>query len=195
VSERTLNLENWKPARPPEPVMMDGQWVRLEPLAAAQHGHAIWLAVNGHDSVWTWLGDGPYQREEDFLQSLRAKEIDIASRFFAILPKHPSEQAQSAAGYASLMRIDAPNGVLEVGNIMFSPELQRTRAATETVYLMAQYVFEELGYRRYEWKCNSLNLPSRRAAERFGFTFEGIFRQHMVIKKNQPRFSLVFHAR
>jgi RimJ/RimL family protein N-acetyltransferase len=80
------------------------------------------------------------------------------------------------------MRIDAPNGVIEVGNVMFSPSLQRTAAATETMYLMAKYIFEDLGYRRYEWKCNALNLPSRRAAERLGFTYEGVFRQHMIIK-------------
>jgi RimJ/RimL family protein N-acetyltransferase len=182
VSEHPLNLEDWKPAHLPQPVVLEGQWVRLEPLAAAQHGNAIWSAVNGHDSIWMWLGDGPYPREEDFLQALRAKENDSASRFFAILPKQASGQAESAAGYASLMRIDPPNGVIEVGNILFSPQLQRTRAATETIYLMARHAFEELGYRRYEWKCNALNLPSRRAAERFGFTFEGIFRQHMVIK-------------
>ncbi|WP_433966606.1 GNAT family N-acetyltransferase [Tunturiibacter gelidiferens] len=182
MSELNLNLENWKPARLPEPVVLDGQWVRLEPLTASQHGHSIWLAVDGHDSIWAWLGDCPYAREEDLLRALRAKEMDIAARFFAILPKQPSGAAGSAAGYASLMRIDAPNGVIEVGNIMFSPQLQRTRAATEVIYLMARYIFEELGYRRYEWKCNALNLPSRRAAERFGFTFEGIFRQHMVIK-------------
>jgi RimJ/RimL family protein N-acetyltransferase len=182
VSELNLNFENWKPARLPEAITLDGQWSRLEPLTAAQHGHSIWSAVNGHDSVWAWLGDGPYACEEDCLQALRAKENDRASRFFAILPKQPSGRAGSAAGYASLMRIDAPNGVIEVGNIMFSPQLQRTCAGTEVIYLLALYIFEELGFRRYEWKCNALNLPSRRAAERFGFTFEGIFRQHMVIK-------------
>jgi RimJ/RimL family protein N-acetyltransferase len=134
--------------------------------------------VSGHDEVWTWLGDGPYSREEDLATALVAKETGAAARFFAILPASSSV----AAGYASLMRMDPANGVIEVGNVMFSPALQRTQAATETMYLMARYVFDELGYRRYEWKCNALNLPSRRAAERLGFTFEGIFRQHMVIK-------------
>ena len=134
--------------------------------------------MNGHDEVWTWLGDGPYARAEDLAAALAAKETGAAARFFAILPASSSV----AAGYASLMRMDPANGVIEVGNVMFSPGLQRTPAATETMYLMARYVFEELGYRRYEWKCNALNLPSRRAAERLGFTFEGIFRQHMVIK-------------
>jgi RimJ/RimL family protein N-acetyltransferase len=176
------NLENWKTASLPEAITLDGRWSRLEPLTAAKHGHQIWSAVDGHDAVWTWLGDGPYAHEEDFLQAIRIKETGIASQFFAVCPKLPSEEAESAAGYASLMRIDAPNGVVEVGNIMFSPQLQRTQAATEAIYLMTRYVFEKLGYRRYEWKCNALNLPSRRAAERFGFSYEGTFRQHMVIK-------------
>ena len=87
-----------------------------------------------------------------------------------------------AAGWASYMRIKPAHGVIEVGNVLFSPSLQRTRAATEAMYLMAGHAFDRLGYRRYEWKCNAGNLPSRRAAARVGFTFEGIFRQHMVVK-------------
>jgi len=134
--------------------------------------------VKGHDSVWDWLGDGPYGSEAELASALASKEAGVGARFFAILPT----PAATAAGYASLMRIDAANGVVEVGNVLFSPSLQRTPAATETMYLMAKYIFEELGYRRYEWKCNALNLPSRRAAERLGFTYEGIFRQHMVVK-------------
>lgn len=172
------NLEQWKPAPLPEPVTLAGQWVTLEPLSAAMHGHALWSAVNGHDEVWTWLADGPYAQEEDLAEALLAKETGAGARFFAILPS----DAKQAAGYASLMRMDPANGVIEVGNILLSPSLQRTPAATEAMFLMARYIFEDLGYRRYEWKCNALNLPSRRAAERFGFTFEGIFRQHMVVK-------------
>jgi RimJ/RimL family protein N-acetyltransferase len=159
-------------------VTLVGRWVTLEPLCAAQHSSALWQAVRGHDEVWRWLSDGPYQREEDLAEALTAKENGSSARFFAILPATDSV----AVGYASLMRIDPVNGVIEVGNVMFSPALQRTPAATEAMYLMARYIFEELGYRRYEWKCNALNLPSRRAAERLGFTFEGVFRQHMVIK-------------
>jgi RimJ/RimL family protein N-acetyltransferase len=102
--------------------------------------------------------------------------------------------AAKAAGWASYMRMEPAHGVIEVGNIMLSPALQRTRAATEAMYLMARHVFEDLGYRRYEWKCNALNEPSRRAALRYGFTFEGIFRQHMVIKdqnRNTAWFSML----
>jgi len=162
----------------PAAMKLPGRWVTLEPLSAARHSLALWQAVLGHEDVWRWLGDGPYFSEEDLAGALAAKETGAAARFFAILPK--SEPV--AKGYASLMRMDPENGVIEVGNVLFSPSLQRTPAATETMYLMARYVFDELGYRRYEWKCNALNLPSRRAAERLGFTFEGIFRQHMVIK-------------
>jgi RimJ/RimL family protein N-acetyltransferase len=147
-------------------------------LSAERHGKALSRAVLGHDEVWRWLSDGPYAREEDLAEALAAKETGTAARFFAIVPA----ETEAAVGYASLMRIDPANGVIEVGNVMFSPALQRTPSATEAMYLMARYVFEELGYRRYEWKCNAVNLPSRRAAERLGFTFEGVFRQHMVIK-------------
>ena len=175
-------LKDWAGARPPGSTTLTGRWVDLHPLSAVQHTRSLWQAVLGHDEVWEWLGDGPYIREEDFFTALEAKGNGSAARFFAILPRDASGAAGNAVGYASLMRIDAPNGVIEVGNVMFSPQLQRTPAATEAMYLMARYVFEELGYRRYEWKCNALNLPSRRAALRLGFTFEGIFRQHMVIK-------------
>ncbi len=97
---------------------------------------------------------------------------------FAILPIDTGK----AAGWASYMRISAAHGVVEVGNILFSPALQRTRAATEAMYVMARHIFDDLGYRRYEWKCNAENAPSRSAALRLGFTFEGVFRQHMVVK-------------
>jgi len=172
------NLESWQPARLPAPATLSGRYVTLEPLSAAHHTHAIWEAVQGHDEVWAWMGDGPYRKEEDLAAALAAKETGSAARFFAILPA----QTGQAAGYASLMRMDPANGVIEVGNVLYSPSLQRTPAATETMYLMAHYIFEELGYRRYEWKCNALNLPSRRAADRLGFSFEGIFRQHMIVK-------------
>jgi RimJ/RimL family protein N-acetyltransferase len=172
------NMESWQPAQLPGAITLYGKSVMLEPLSAAQHTVDLWNAVEGEDDVWTWLGDGPYTSEAELQKAIAAKETGAAARFFAIL----RAEIGCAVGYASLMRIDAPNGVIEVGNVLFSPSLQRTAAATETMYLMAKYIFEDLGYRRYEWKCNALNLPSRRAAERLGFTYEGIFRQHMVIK-------------
>jgi RimJ/RimL family protein N-acetyltransferase len=169
---------DWRGAELPEAVVLDGNWVRLEPLDAGRHGATLWGAVQGADEVWDYLGDGPYATEAAFTEAIAGKAAGTAARFWAILP----EGSQEAAGYASLMRMDPANGVIEVGNILYSPGLQRTRASTEAMYLLAGYVFEALGYRRYEWKCNARNEPSRKAAGRLGFRFEGIFRQHMVVK-------------
>jgi RimJ/RimL family protein N-acetyltransferase len=170
----------WKPVPPPRPVTLTGRYVTLEPLQADRHGAALWNAVRGHDQVWTWLADGPYASETDLHGALTEKQASASAVFLAIVPQDTAEP--SAAGYASFMRIEPAHGVVEVGNILLSPRLQRTRAATEAMYLMARHIFDDLGYRRYEWKCNALNAPSRQAALRLGFSFEGIFRQHMVIK-------------
>jgi len=128
--------------------------------------------------VWQWLFDGPYANESDFTAAIARKQSDANQIFYAII----SADIGATAGYASYLRMEPAHGVIEVGNILLSPALQRTTAATEAMCLMARHVFDDLGYRRYEWKCNALNAPSRRAAERLGFSFEGIFRQHMVIK-------------
>ena len=181
---------NWKPVQPPRPVTLCGRSVTLEPLDADRHSGAIWNAVRGHDEVWTWLADGPYASESALHAALAEKQASQNAVFLAILPAPNGQLANRpdvpsphpAAGYASYMRIDPAHGVVEVGNILLSPGLQRTTAATEAMYLMARHVFDDLGYRRYEWKCNAENEPSRRAALRLGFSFEGIFRQHMVIK-------------
>jgi len=167
----------WKPVPLPAPVTLRGRTVTLEPLNAARHAAALWSAVQGHDGLWTWLGDGPFPSEAALAQNLAAKQAATDAVFLAIVPADTGK----AAGYASYMRMEPAHGVAEVGNILLAPCLQRTTAATETMYLMAGHIFA-LGYRRYEWKCNALNLPSRRAAERLGFAFEGIFRQHMVVK-------------
>ena len=178
MPEPQTNLTHWQPVPLPVPVTLTGRFVTLEPLSAVQHAQALWQAVHGHDQVWDWLADGPYASEADLAAALELKETGAAARFFALIPNATGQPA----GYASLMRMDPANGVIEVGNVMFSPALQRTPAATEAMYLMARHIFEELGYRRYEWKCNALNLPSQRAAKRLGFTYEGIFRQHMIVK-------------
>lgn len=159
-------------------MILRGRYVTLEPLDAAHHTSALWDAVRGHDCLWRWLADGPYETEEEFRHSIEQKQKATTAVFLAIVPAATGR----AAGFASYMRIEPSHGVVEVGNILFSPALQRTRAATEAMYLMARHVFEDLGYRRYEWKCNAENEPSRRAALRLGFSFEGIFRQHMVVK-------------
>jgi RimJ/RimL family protein N-acetyltransferase len=172
------SLFSWKPVALPCRRTLGGRTVTLEPLDAERHTPSLWEAVHGHDEVWAYLADGPYASEAAIRQALEEKQIGASAVFLAIVPKTTSKPA----GYASYMRMDPANGVVEVGNILLSPSLQRTTAATEAMYLMARHIFEDLGYRRYEWKCNANNEPSRRAALRYGFTFEGIFRQHMVVK-------------
>jgi RimJ/RimL family protein N-acetyltransferase len=157
---------------------MHGRHVMLDPLDAELHTADLWEAVQGHDEVWTYLADGPFANEADLRRALEEKQAGSGAVFFAIVP----QTTGNIAGYASYMRMDPVNGVIEVGNILLSPSLQRTVAATEAMYLMARHIFEDPGYRRYEWKCNANNAPSRRAALRLGFTFEGIFRQHMIVK-------------
>jgi RimJ/RimL family protein N-acetyltransferase len=153
----------------------------LAPLNPDKHAEALHEGSNGdaaRESVWTYLFDGPYGSLGEFRTSLEAKARSADPLFFAVI----DNASGRAVGYQTFLRIDAPNRVIEVGNIMYTPAMQRTAGATEAQYLFARYVFDDLGYRRYEWKCNALNAPSRRAAERFGFTFEGIFRQHMIVK-------------
>ena len=159
---------------------IEGSSVRLERLSATAHGEALWNAIGGqhNDKLWRYMHEGPFHDREPFDGCLRAKSEAVDRVYYAIVDR-PSDRA---LGLAALMRIDKENRVLEVGSIVYSTSLQRTRGATEAMYLLARYVFEELGYRRYEWKCNTLNEPSRKAALRLGFTFEGIFRQHMIVK-------------
>jgi len=171
-------LSRWHSRPLPGPETHEGRYVRLVPLSAESHTADLWDGVQGHDEVWDYLADGPYAAEADLAAAIEQKAAGTAAVFLAIVPKSSGR----AEGYASYMRIDPANGVLEVGNILMAPTLQKTTAATEAMYLMARHVFEDLGYRRYEWKCNADNAPSRRAALRYGFTFEGIFRQHMIVK-------------
>jgi RimJ/RimL family protein N-acetyltransferase len=220
VSALNSSPLHWKAVSAPAPTTLRGSCVTLEPLDAERHTTALWEAVRGHDELWTWLADGPFSTESELREAIARKQAATAAVFLAIVPAEsiipegagafmplkegenarPSGPATSfnakAAGYASYMRIEPAHGVVEVGNIMLSPTLQRTTAATEAMYLMAAHAFDDLGYRRYEWKCNALNEPSRRAALRLGFTFEGIFRQHMVIKdlnRDTAWFSILDH--
>jgi RimJ/RimL family protein N-acetyltransferase len=165
-----------RPAR----VTLTGSYVDIVPLDPKAHGDALFEYGAGpdHDRLWVYLFDGPFRERAAFDQWIRQKAVSEDPLFYAIVDKSSAE----AVGYAALMRIDPVNRVIEVGSILFTPRAQRTRGATEAMYLMARYVFDELGYRRYEWKCHSLNAPSRAAALRLGFTFEGVFRQHMIAK-------------
>jgi RimJ/RimL family protein N-acetyltransferase len=128
--------------------------------------------------LWLYLFEGPFPDRAAFDAHLRRMAASEDPLFFAILDR----ASGPAVGYAAYMRIEPVHRVIEVGSILYTPQLQQTALATEAMYLMARHVFEDLRYRRYEWKCNALNAPSRRAALRFGFTFEGIFRQHMIVK-------------
>jgi|SRR5690349_21698688 RimJ/RimL family protein N-acetyltransferase len=168
------------PARRPARTTLEGRRVILAPLDAGAHGGALWDAVGApeHDHLWLYLFAGPFADRAAFDADLAKKAASEDPLFFAIVDRESSR----AAGYASYMRMEPGHRVIEVGSILYTPALQRTAGATEAMYLMARHVFEELGYRRYEWKCNALNQSSRRAALRLGFTFEGIFRQHMIVK-------------
>jgi RimJ/RimL family protein N-acetyltransferase len=178
LSGRPVGLKvDATPARKPEPVVLEGCFGRVEKLDAERHGAALWQALKDENATWAYMGYGPFADEAAFAAWLaeRSKLEDPYS--YAIVT--PDGRA---VGIATLMEIRPAMGVIEVGNIVYAPALQRTPLATEAQYLLARYVFETLGNRRYEWKCNALNAPSRRAAERFGFTFEGLFRQHQIVK-------------
>ena len=168
----------WNPARPPERAPLEGALVRLEPIDPALHADSLFAATRGADAIWTHLAYGPFDTKASFTKWLDERAASKDPLFYAIV----NRASGAAQGMASLMRFVPADGVIEVGHIWFAPILQRTREATEAIFDLAHHAFDDLGNRRLEWKCNSLNLASRRAADRFGFTFEGIFRQHMVVK-------------
>jgi RimJ/RimL family protein N-acetyltransferase len=176
---------NGSAALRPVRTTLSGRLVSLAPLDPGVHGEALYDETRGDagDRLWDYLFEGPFPDRSAFdlhLQRIAASEDPM---FFAILDNTGNDKASEiAVGYASYMRIEPVHRVIEVGSILFTPRLHQTALATEAMYLMARHVFEDLGYRRYEWKCNALNQPSRRAALRLGFSFEGIFRQHMIVK-------------
>jgi RimJ/RimL family protein N-acetyltransferase len=159
---------------------MVGRYSRLEPVNVTQHEAELFAAyMEAPDSRdWTYLFSDRPATAADFHEYLTKLEKSNDPLHFTII----DTEAGKAVGTAALMRIDPTHGVIEVGSITFSPCLKKTRAATESMYLLMRRAFDELGYRRYEWKCDSLNQPSREAAARYGFTFEGIFRQAIVYK-------------
>jgi RimJ/RimL family protein N-acetyltransferase len=169
------------PCRRPERISLSGRFVTVAPLDPVRDAEALWQASGGpaHARLWTYLFHGPFADRQAFAAHLRAQCATEDPLFFALLDAHSNR----ALGYAAYMRITPEHRCIEVGNILYTPALQRTAGATEAMYLMARHVFEELGYRRYEWKCDALNQASRRSALRLGFEFEGIFRQHMIVKR------------
>jgi len=168
------------PAKYPERTTLCGRAVTLVPLDAEAHADALFRGANGRekDRLWTYLPYGPYSDPTEFKASIAVKAQSTDAIYFAILDKSTGE----AVGHQAFHRIEPTHRVIEIGHILYTPRMQRTIGATEAQYLFAAYVFDTLGYRRYEWRCDDLNAPSKRAAARFGFTFEGVFRQHMIVK-------------
>ncbi len=170
----------WSPVPSPRREPLGGSRVTLRPVMPedTEDLYAVSHAPEGDPTTWTYLSDGPYESPEQMRAMLESASQSDDPLFFAVV----RNSDQRPVGAASYMRITPEFGVIEIGNIWFGAGLRRTTAATETIFLLARNAFDELGYRRLEWKCNALNASSRRAAERFGFTFEGIFRHHQVVK-------------
>jgi RimJ/RimL family protein N-acetyltransferase len=164
------------PGTLPDLRKIEGRYVTLEALNPAEHGPDLWNAIKGDDEVWDYLFSGPFADEASFIDWLASSAAKRDPWFYAYVVDG------KALGMGSFMRADPAHGVIEIGNILISPALQKTRSSTEATYLFMQHAFESLGCRRFEWKCNALNAPSIVSAKRFGFTFEGIFRQHMIVK-------------
>ena len=174
-------LPDFSVGETPHITLLEGNYCWLEPLSVAKHLDDLsdfYLESNAVMPDWTYLSIAPAKNKEALHALLTKQEAAADPYFLTIVDK----QTRKAVGTLALMRIDPKNRVIEVGWVNYSPALQRTRMATEAQYLLAKYVFETLQYRRYEWKCDSLNVPSRRAAERLGFVYEGTFRQAVVYK-------------
>jgi RimJ/RimL family protein N-acetyltransferase len=182
VPDRPLGEKlDWNPARPPRRTPLRGSHVLIRPVDARADAESLYAVSHppaGDEAIWTYLPDGPYKTPEDLRRMLAWAETSEDPLYFA-LARLPDERP---LGIASYLRITPDFGTIEIGHIWFGVPLQRTTAATEAIYLLARHAFDDLGYRRLEWKCNALNAASRRAAERFGFRFEGVFRNHMVVK-------------
>ena len=176
-SDLGTEVPGWTP--PPAPVgdTLTGRHVVLEKLDPDRHATGLFEAYRGHDEVWDYLPYGPFHAREDYAAWLRQSAASSDPLFYALC----NAETGRPEGVASYLRITPAAGSIEVGHINLSPAIQRSPAATEAMYLMMRWAFEA-GYRRYEWKCNARNIASRRAAQRLGFSFEGVFRQAAVVK-------------
>ncbi|MGH1368264.1 MAG: GNAT family N-acetyltransferase [Maritimibacter sp.] len=171
------SVKNWSAPKRPDGLSLIGQFSQLEPLNADRHAADLFRVFSGHDEIWDYMPVGPFASQAAFHRWMRDATSGSDPVFFAI----KNLETGRFEGFCSLLRIDPEHGSIESGFITYAPALQRTRAATETQILLMKWAFEA-GYRRYEWKCNALNKPSRRAAQRLGLSFEGVFRQHMIVK-------------
>jgi RimJ/RimL family protein N-acetyltransferase len=172
-------LPNWRAPPRPGRHLLYGRFCRVEPLDVGRHARQLYdaNALDPDGRMWTYLFSGPFAGFEEYRAWLEPRPASDDPLFFAFVDRARDQ----AVGMGSYLRIEPTHGVIEIGHLAFSPLMQRTPVATEAMYLMMRDAFE-LGYRRYEWKCDALNAASRRAAERLGFTFEGIFRQAIVYK-------------
>lgn len=166
------------PAKRPQRTTLSGRYTEVVAVDAKLHGDDLYAAatMSGSETMWTYLSFGPWKERGSFDSWLAGYQTSTDPFAHVLIDKASGK----ALGMASYMRMEPNHRVIEIGSIWYSPALQRTRVATEAMYLLARNAFETLGYRRYEWKCNTFNEPSRRAALRLGFTYEGVFRQHMI---------------
>lgn len=187
------SLTEWTTAKMPERIAFTGKFCRLEPLNVEMHIEELYEAFkDSDDSNWTYLPYGPFVSFSEYYKFLTSMEESNDLLCYTVIERTTNK----AVGTVCLMRIDAQNGSIEIGHVVYSVRMQRTTLSTEVMALLQNYIFEKLGYRRLEWKCDSLNEPSRTAAERFGFTFEGVFRQSQVIKgrnRDTAWYSLLDH--
>lgn len=170
-------LANWVAPPVPSGSVLAGRYARLDPLSADAHAALIFREFDGQDALWDYMAHGPYASAAQYHRWMRDAVADSTTVFYAI---HNGDNGRFG-GVASFMRIDPEMGTIEIGDVLLSPALSQTRAATEAFFLMLEWAFDA-GYRRVEWKCNARNMPSRRGAQRLGFSYEGVFRQHMIIK-------------
>lgn len=170
-------VDSWTPPPAPSGEILQGRYAALEPLDAEAHAILLFRAYEDHDTLWDYMPYGPFHSAAQYHRWVRDTVADPGHLFYAI----KNLETGNFEGVASYLRINPVAGSIEVGNINYSPALQRTRAATEAMALMMAWAFEA-GYRRYEWKCNALNMPSRAAGQRIGLSYEGVFRQAMVVK-------------
>lgn len=187
-------LQDWTERKRPSILRLEGRFVTLEKLSSEKHGEELYGASTMIDAEarFRWLPEFPPKSREDFADWLQAAESSTDPLFYAVIENRTGQ----VAGRQTLMRIDEYNGVIEIGNILWSSMISKTPVTTEAFYLFAKHVFEDLGYRRFEWKCNNENVPSKNAALRYGMKAEGVFRQHMIVKgKNRDTawFSMLDH--
>ncbi|MEP2981145.1 MAG: GNAT family protein [Lentilitoribacter sp.] len=175
------DLSNWTPRKRPGLSVLEGRFSKVIPFSRQKHQDLLWDALGGHQTaneLMTYFPNGPYERADEFGDWLGSMNENNSYQTMLFCDLNSDD----VLGMASYMRIDQNNGVAEVGAVAHGPQMARSKIATEVHYLMAKHVFDDLGYRRYEWKLNNDNMPSHNAAQRYGFTFEGVFRQHIVAK-------------